>query len=122
MPTWMKCPRAIFTTGRGRSVDASHYAPINRVGAHGLVGHGNKTATKAVSNGGLMVRGGAAAVSAGGPLGGVLFATAVLSAVLERSTKAGEVVGAPLLSFTTFCILRCRKMYFICCIGSAMYC
>lgn len=75
---------------------------------HGSLQHGNRAGAKGASNGGLLVRGGGAAVIAGGPLGVVLFATAFLSAVLERSTKAGAVVGAPLLSFATFCILRCH--------------
>lgn len=105
VPAWMRSPREMFTTGRRRSMNASIHAPRLRV--QGLLQHRHKTA-KRVINGGLLVRGGGGAVSAGGPLGGVLFATAFLAAVLERSTKAGAVVGAPLLSFATFCILRCH--------------
>lgn len=111
MPIWMRYPRRIFTTGRRRSMNATSYAPSLQ--------HGNKAVTKAVNNGGLLVRGGGGAVSTGGQLGGVLFATALFSAVLERSTKAGAVVGAPLLSFATFCILRCHKSR--CCVGSMKY-
>lgn len=52
----------------------------------------------------LLVRGGA--VTAAAPLSALLFVTAGLSAVTERQTKTGALVGAPLLSFGTFCILR----------------
>lgn len=74
------------------------------------VGLGNAAvafATTVTNNGMLLVRGGGGGgIPASSPLCGVLLATACLSAVLERCTKAGAVVGAPLLSFGTFCILR----------------
>lgn len=88
-------------------MSANNGAP--RLGVHGFPQHVNIAGAKAARNGGLLVRGGGGAVIAGGPLGGVLFATALFSAVLERWTKAGAVVGAPLLSFATFCLLRCHS-------------
>ncbi|CAM9243337.1 unnamed protein product, partial [Hapterophycus canaliculatus] len=54
-------------------------------------------------NNGLLVRGGA--VTAAAPLGALLCVTACLSAGIERQTKTGALVGAPLLSFGAFCIL-----------------
>ena len=106
MPAWMRSPRGMFTAGRCRPMNPSNHA--SRLHVHGLLQREKEDRTKGVSNGGLLVRGGGVATIAAGPLGGVLFVTAFLSAVLERSTKAGAVVGAPLLSFATFCILRCR--------------
>lgn len=111
MPAWMKSPGGMFTAGWRRSVNATNSVPVNGLSSHGLLQHENKAAAKGASKGRLFVRGGGAAVGAGGPLGGVLFATALLSAVLERWTKAGAVVGAPLLSFATFCVLRCHSKY-----------
>eukprot|EP00903_Cladosiphon_okamuranus_P019608 g18033.t1 len=103
MPAWMRSPRGMLTAGQCTSMDSSINAPW--LEGHGPLQHDNRAGAKGGSNGGLVVRGGGAAVITGGPLGGVLFATAFLSAVLERWTKAGAVVGAPLLSFATFCIL-----------------
>lgn len=104
MPTWMRSPTFVFTKRRhhDQPTDASRFAPTL-----GRTGLGRKTTTsKGVRNGGLLVRGGGRGFSPAGPLGAVLFATAFLSAVLERQTKVGSVFGAPLLSFGTFCILR----------------
>lgn len=57
-----------------------------------------------LSNAGrLLVRRGAAI-----PLCTALLATASLASVCERDTKAGSVIGAPLLCFGVFSILRCE--------------
>lgn len=73
-----------------------------------------KNATMVVENGGLLVRGGGGrgaegvggSVLASAPLGALVVVTAYLTAELERRTKLGAVVGSPLLSFATFCLLR----------------
>lgn len=105
MPTWMASPLIVSKTSKRHhlSGNASKRAP--GLGGPRLLLYSSKTVTTGVSNG-LLVRGGGGAITAA-PLGAVLLATACLSAVLERRTKAGAVVGAPLLSFGTFCILRC---------------
>lgn len=54
-----------------------------------------------VREGGLLVGGGAAI-----PIFVALVATGCLAAVCERRTKAGGMIGAPLLCFSAFCILR----------------
>lgn len=101
MPTWMASPLVLVESSK------QHLLPINA--SKRAPGLGGPRLLKAAATGvsdGLLVRGGAGAVTAA-PLGATLFATACLSAVLERRTKAGAMVGAPLLSFGTFCFLRC---------------
>lgn len=58
--------------------------------------------------GGLLLRGGALGTASLGtsPLGAALLAMACMSTMLEQRTKAGAVIGAPLISFATFCLLR----------------
>ena len=112
MPAWMSSPALMFTKSRHhhRPMDACICA--SRLGGTGLqhpLPRRKTTTVEGVRNGGLSVRGGAGGVSPAGPLGAVLFATAFLSAILERQTKIGSVVGAPLVSFGTFCILRCHS-------------
>lgn len=103
MPTWMASPLVVLKTSKRKvSMNASK---LPGLGGTGLPLNSSKTTATGVSDG-LLVRGGAEAVTAA-PLGAALFTTACLSAVLERRTKAGAVVGAPLLSFGTFCIIRC---------------
>lgn len=107
--------------GRGHATDAAHRGfdsrPNTRVppwmaSSSGLfeVGHQSLTSmidiATTVAHSGLLVRGGGGVAAAAVPLGAMLLVTACVSAVLERRTKAGAVVGAPLLSFGTFCILR----------------
>jgi len=107
MPTWMRSPRLMVTKRRYHHQPMDTRTCASRLGGTGLV---RETAiAQGVRNGGLLVRGGGGSVSPAGLLGGVLFATAFLSAVLERQTKIGSVVGAPLLSFGTFCLLRYHK-------------
>lgn len=67
-----------------------------------------KDVIAAVENSGLLVRGGRGGgdVIASAPLGALVVVTAYLTAELERRTKLGAVVGSPLLSFATFCLLR----------------
>lgn len=66
-----------------------------------------KNALAAVENDGLLVRGGGGGgVVASAPLGALVVVTAYLTAALERRTKLGAIVGSPLLSFATFCLLR----------------
>ena len=73
-------------------------------------GVGNKAEKILVENcqGGLLVRGGALGTASLGasPLGATLLAMACVSTMLEQRTKAGAVIGAPLISFATFCLLR----------------
>lgn len=55
----------------------------------------------AVVNSGILVRGGTEL-----PLAASLVATAYVASVLERRSKAGGIIGAPLLCFGIFCVLR----------------
>lgn len=61
-----------------------------------------------MANNAILVRGGAAL-----PLSAALVATACLAAVFERRSKVGGTIGAPLLCFGIFCVLRCvaRRTY-----------
>lgn len=113
MPTWMASPLVVLKTSRREVwMNASKLPP--GLGGTGLPLNSSKTTATGVGDG-LLVRGGAGSVTAV-PLGAALFATACLSAVLERRTKAGAVVGAPLLSFGTFCVIRC-VFSSACCVG-----
>lgn len=97
LPRWMAPTRgSLFGLGRHQPGTAMSL-PLAGVG---------EQVTATAAHGGLLVRGGGEAVIPMVALGAILFATACLSAVVERRTKAGAVVGAPLLSFGTFCALR----------------
>lgn len=95
VPTWMTCPTSPFEFGKQLYSTTARAAKL-----------GSKFSSR-VGHCGLLIRGGGGGGStAAAPLAAVLFATACISGVLERRTKAGAVVGAPLLSFGTFCLLR----------------
>lgn len=104
MPSWMTSPPKMFP------ISKRHQLTKTRVLSHGLVGprlhFSSKTTASMLGNDGLLVRGGGGGVASPAPLGAVLFLAACFSAVVEQRTKAGSLVGAPLLSFGIFCILR----------------
>lgn len=104
MPSWMTSPLIVFPRSK------RHQLTRIRIPSPGLDGpglhHSNKTAASMLGNDGLVVRGGGGGVASPAPLGAVLFLTACFSAAVEQRTKAGSLVGAPLLSFGIFCVLR----------------
>lgn len=106
MPTWMASPLEVLEKSKRRNLLMNASKRASGLGRPWLPLNSSKIVATGVSDG-LLVRGGAGAVTAGPLLGAALFATACLSAVLERWTKVGAVVGAPLLSFGTFCLIRC---------------
>ena len=124
-PTWMTSPIFPHASGKQqRQLSASARINASSVPAkknalptvknHRLVPRraeaGAAEVIAVVENRGLLVRGGAgveaAGVLASAPLGALVVATGCLTRELERRTKLGAIVGSPLLSFATFCLLR----------------
>lgn len=106
LPPWMFISRPLgFGPRQHRSVVSNLVVPNAEVGNNAeKIPGGN-------CQGGLLARGGALGTAAGSSLGApslgaALLATACVSTTLEQQTKAGAVVGAPLISFATFCLLR----------------
>lgn len=96
-PLWMTSP--LFPR-------AFREQPLQRSTANALCASAGKNIIAAVENGGLLVRGGGGGVVASAPLGALVVVTAYLTSELERRTKLGAIVGSPLLSFASFCLLR----------------
>lgn len=96
-----RLPPSVFGPRQRRSA-VSNLVPNAEVG--------NKAEKIPVENcqRGLLLRGGALGTASLGtsPLGVTLLATACASTMLEQRTKVGAVIGAPLISFATFCLLR----------------
>lgn len=101
MPTWMASPE--------NPVLLSKFCCRRRWCSSTTIlqmgGLGNRIATTVAMRGGMLVGGGGVSTMAT-PIGAIILVTASLSAVLEQRTKVGAVVGSPLLSFGTFCVLR----------------
>lgn len=107
MPSWMTSAPKMFPRSKRHQLTKTRI-PSTRLDGPGLH-YSSKTASSMPGNDGLLVRGGGGVgggVASPAPLGAVLFFTACFSAVIEQRTKAGSLVGAPLLSFGIFCILR----------------
>ena len=106
-PTWVTSPISQHDfSGKHQPPQHLTAASINNA----LCAPARKDVIAVVENGGLLVRGGGGGggggVIASAPLGALVVVTAYLTADLERRTKLGAVVGSPLLSFSTFCLLR----------------
>ncbi|CAM9227619.1 unnamed protein product [Ectocarpus sp. 4 AP-2014] len=106
VPSWMtSAPKMFPRSKRYQLTQTTIPSPgLDGPGLH----YSSKTAASMPGNDGLLVRGGGGGgggLASPAPLSAVLFLTACFSAVVEQQTKAGSLVGAPLLSFGIFCIL-----------------
>ena len=108
--------RSLNLAGLPPSMATSHSAVTALIASRNAAGSIAGNIAKTVANRGLIARGGAGTAAVAGtvvtaplgaaPLTAMLLATACMSTALEQRTRAGAVIGAPLLSFGIFCLLR----------------